>query len=119
MNIVSSLVWPLFFTLLIEGVVVFFSGYRTATELRTIFFLNLLTNPLLNYLVLVNSYGGFILLTFSGVLLLELLVVLVEWRILVTLWPTRTSCNLLWLSILMNGTSFFAGYFLWQIIPLG
>jgi hypothetical protein len=97
-------------TILIEAGVAWLFGLRKKRELTVIILVNVITNPLLNYLVLVNAFFHYFIQPqiLSGVL--EVLVVLAEWRILV--WAlSRGAGKMLLLSLVMNAFSFLAGLF--------
>ena len=72
--------------------------------------INLITNPILNYLLLVFGFLG-IEVTLIRVSLLEILVVIAEWRLLVYVFGSPQK-RLLILSILANAASFLAGVLL-------
>jgi hypothetical protein len=101
----------LLLTAAIEIVIAWLFGLRSKTDLLTILVINILTNPLLNYLILVNRYFDLIQLTQVLVWVLEVCVVLVEWRLLVYTFRLGTR-KMLILSLVMNGFSYLAGLFL-------
>jgi hypothetical protein len=104
----------LILTIFIEVIIALLFGLRGKTELGTVILINVITNPLLNYLVAVNSY--FHLISQSGVLILflEVVVVIAEWRLL--LYVLRTGVKkMLVLSIVMNACSYIAGLFIFPI----
>lgn len=104
----SSLFLALFLTILIEVVLAFFFGFRKKIEIITIVFVNLFTNPALNYLLLINSRFSLFKNNLVLVLFLEILVVVVEWRLLVFAFKEEQK-RLLVLSIIMNFCSYIVG----------
>lgn len=101
-------------TLLIEIPVGMLCGLRSRREIGAVALVNLITNPLLNYIVFVLaiSYSGPYAwrpgLYWGIVVFLEVLVVIAEWRLL--LWALGgSSRKLLLTSVLMNAASFGVG----------
>ena len=100
----KNMLWALGWTILIEEVLLCF-GFRKKELWRVVLFNNLLTNPALNFLLLVC--GG----SFSSVgleLVAEGVVVLIEGRLL-----QYFSClgrkRALWISLMLNLGSYLAG----------
>lgn len=58
-------------TVIIETAVAWLFKLRSKREIRTVILINIITNPLLNYLILVNAYFQLIAHTFGLVLVLE------------------------------------------------
>ncbi len=103
----------LLITLAVELAVAWLLRLRSRTQLLSIALINLVTNPLLNYLLLVN--GHFHLIAQARVLTvcLEAGVVLGEWALLawaLRLKPTR----MLALSLVMNASSYLAGLLIFR-----
>ncbi len=69
--------------------------------------INVITNPILNYLLLVMGFLG-IAVTLPLVFLLELVVVIAEWGLLVYAFGPPSGRFLI-LSVLANAASFLAG----------
>jgi membrane-bound ClpP family serine protease len=103
----------LLLTIAIEGAVAFLLGFRKKQFFLAWTLINAITNPILNYLVLVLGFLG-IEVTLIRVFLLEIVVVIAEWRLLVYTFrnPSR---RFLALSILANAASFLAGVLLFWI----
>lgn len=105
---------PLVLTILIESVVAWICGVREWKFYKTMLFVNSLTNPLLNLFLLqiyrlqVGGVGGIILLC-------EIVVVLVEWRILRWIFPGQ-SRRMFLLSLAMNGTSYLSGLLIYRLL---
>lgn len=113
MSLVSSYLLALFLTIVIELAVALFFGFRKKIEIIAIVFINLLTNPILNYLLLVNSYFSFFQTSMSLFLFLEILVILVEWKLLVYALQEKTK-KLILLSSVMNFCSYIAGVIIFR-----
>jgi hypothetical protein len=103
----------LILTIIIESGIAWLFGLRSRRELLTIVLINVITNPLLNYLLAVNSYFHLISQTTALLLCLEITVVLVEWQLLV--WVLRmNSKKMLLLSFVMNACSCGAGLLIFR-----
>src|SRR3989338_4957376 len=97
----SSYLLTLLLTVAIEILVVSVFGYRNKFILLSIIFVNLITNPLLNYILWLNTSLGFFTTIITNLILLEILVVIAEW-ILLVFALRRSFKSLLLLSITMN-----------------
>jgi hypothetical protein len=98
----------LLLTTVIEVGIAWLCRLRSKRELGTVVLINVITNPLLNYLLAVNGYFHLVSQTFVLILCLEAGVVLVEWRLLVYVLR-RGETGMLALSIGINACSFLAG----------
>jgi hypothetical protein len=98
----------LFLTIVIELVVAYLFGLRKKIEIITIIFINCITNPILNYLLLVNNYFFLFKTSLFIILFLEFIVILVEWKLLVFSLQEK-SMKLLMLSLVMNFCSYTIG----------
>jgi hypothetical protein len=96
-------------TVLIEVPVAWLRGLRGRRGLAAVVLVNLITNPLFNYVLLVVNQLASNRIYWSAAALLEVLVVIAEWRLL--LWvlggPSR---RMLVTSVLMNVASFAVGF---------
>jgi len=108
MSLISSYLLALFLTIIIELIVAFFFGFRKKIDIIAIIFINLLTNPILNYLLLVNDYFSFFKSSLLIILFLEAIVVLLEWKLLVFALQGKSK-KLLALSLVMNFCSYIVG----------
>lgn len=99
---------PLLLTLLIEISVALIFGYRNKFVLLSIILVNLITNPLLNYILWLNNSVGFFYITVINLILFEIAVVIVEWLLLVFALRKNYK-SLLLLSFTMNFVSFIMG----------
>lgn len=100
----------LLLTLIIEAGVAYLLGFRTGRFLTALAAINVITNPALNYLLLVLAYLGTDI-SLARVILLEILVVVIEWQLLVYVFRSPKGRFLL-LSIVANAASFFIGWLL-------
>jgi len=103
----------LILTIVIEVGIAWLFGLRSKRELLTVLLINVITNPLLNYLITVNAYFHLVSQTNAFILCLEVVIVLVEWRLLV--WVLRQSVKkMLVLSVVMNAASYLAGLLIFR-----
>ncbi len=100
---------PLAFTIIIETLVVYLLGFRGKKLYFSLLFVNILTNPILNYIVMKYS------LDFYSVVGLEIIVVLVEGLLLKMI--IKGNLPYFRLSFIMNAVSFLVGLWLpWRVI---
>ena len=97
----------LLLTVVIEDGIAWMFGYRTARLMLAVAMINCITNPALNFILLVLAWQG-IDVTLVLVVLLEVLVVVVEWRLLVYVIG-HPKGRLFILSLVANAASFLAG----------
>ncbi|MBN2005109.1 MAG: hypothetical protein JXA21_17250 [Anaerolineae bacterium] len=97
-------------TVVIEGSIAYLLGLREKQAMLAFALINVITNVTLNYLLLVLGYLG-IATSLLLVIALEIVVVIVEWRLLIYALrePKR---RFLTLAILGNTASFLAGVLL-------
>jgi len=110
---ISSYLLALFLTIVIELAVAFFFGFRKKLEIIAIIFVNLFTNPTLNYLILVNGNFSFFKINSLIIVLLEIMVVLIEWKLLAFALPEKSK-KILTLSLVMNFCSYVVGAFIFR-----
>ncbi|MDO8524705.1 MAG: hypothetical protein Q7R99_03680 [bacterium] len=113
MSLISSYFLALFLTIVIELAVAFFFGFRKKIEIIAIIFINLFTNPILNYLLAVNDHFSFFKVNLLVILFLELLIVLAEWKLLVFSLQEKSK-KLLALSVVMNFFSYIIGLLIFR-----
>lgn len=106
--LISPYLVALLLTILIEVFVALMFGFRSKNEILSVILVNLITEPVLNYFLLINSYFSLVTVNIQFLLLLETIVILVEWRLLVYALQ-RNSKRLLVLSLVMNLASFALG----------
>lgn len=106
-NAFAGLFLALALTLVVELPVAFLFGLRDRRSLAIVCLMNAVTNPLLNYFLLVagiiapGSFG------IPSLFFLEAFVVFAEWKLLSHAFPARR--GLFGLSLAMNAASFLAG----------
>ena len=105
----GQLAAALVITVIVEGLTAWLFGLRTKKELRTVVLINVITNPLLNYLLLLNYNIGLVDNRLLLVGLLECCVVAAEWWMLGHFLHTGNKKSAV-LSVSMNTASFLAGF---------
>lgn len=106
--LISSYLVALLLTILIEVFVALIFGYKRKKEILSVILLNLITQPVLNYFLLIDSYFSLVSVTIQFTLLLEIIVILVEWQLLV--WTLQRKLKSLFvLSTVMNLASLTIG----------
>jgi hypothetical protein len=110
MSLVSEYLIALFFTIAVEIIVAVVFGYRNKLAILSVVLVNLITNPLANYIVLFNTYTHFLP---ENILVgvLEISIVFAEWGLLVYTLKKEPR-KLLLLSISMNMASYLLGLLL-------
>ncbi len=100
-------------TLLIEGVVVFLFGFRTAVDQIRIALISGITHPLLYLsLMFLEAFRWRGMADIEGaILILEGCVVAVEFLLLLWIYPKKRKMFLFLVSLSMNGASAFIGFF--------
>jgi hypothetical protein len=112
---IAALIIPLLFTILVEVIVAIIFGYRSKLEIATVILINLITNPILNYFLLVDGQIRLISINLQLILFLEVVIVLSEWMLL-KFTLKQSSKKLLLLSIVMNFCSVMAGIVVFQVL---
>lgn len=110
MVMLSKYLLALLLTVAIEGGIAWLFGFRTARSLLAFAMINCMTNPALNFLLLVLAWQG-VAVTLPLVILLEILVVIAEWRLLVYVFSDPKG-RLFSLSLAANAASFLTGLLL-------
>lgn len=113
--IIISLLTALIVTILIEETVVFLLGYRNKNTFLVVFLVNIITNPIANYILMINNIFHIIRPNISLVTILEVLIVYIEWKILEYALPNQENQSYLILSIIMNLASFLTGIILFGL----
>lgn len=104
---ISDYLLALCLTIVVEGLVVGLYTHWKRAALQAVVFIDLITHPVLMYFVWLNAYLA-VLAPFSAALLLEMTVVLAEWRLLVYVFGKKLGRPLM-LSFIMNLASYTAG----------
>lgn len=113
MSLINSFLLAPLLTIVIELAVALFFGFREKIEIITIIFVNLLTNPILNYFLWVNDYFSFFKSNLLLTLFLEVVVVFIEWRLFMFVLQEKSN-KLLKLSFAMNFCSYVAGVLIFR-----
>ena len=102
-------------SILIECVIALGFGFRERSFFLAVATTNLITNPILNYSILIIQSLNLFRVDFFVLLIFELVVVLVEWRMLV-FSVSGSAKKLLILSLVMNLCSFASGLLLFSLV---
>jgi hypothetical protein len=109
----SSYLLTLVLSIVIECAIAYVLGYKKRKYLLTIVFINLITQPMLNYLLLILSYTH-ININLLLVLILEIIVALAEWGLLVHVFR-KDKHKFFVLSLITNLASFLIGIIIFWI----
>ena len=109
----SAILTALLFTTFVEVIVALILGYRKKAELAAVILVNLISNPVLNYFLLLDNRFGLIKVDAWFMLSLEIVVVLVEWQLLAYALQGNPK-KLFVLSLAMNFCSFVAGVLIFK-----
>ena len=107
----TKLLSSLSFTIFIELPISLIFGYRRKKEMLSIILVNVITNLPLNFLFLSNNYFDFLHINSLTILLIEAIVVLVEFALLYHVFEEKPF-KIFLLSIVMNISSYCIGVFL-------
>lgn len=104
-------------TIVVEIIVAGFFGLRNKAEISAVVLINLITNPAMNFVILLNNYFWLKNNTTIFTVCLEIIVVVIEWKLLVYSRRLNNKKSFV-LSLSMNAASFLAGllifsYFSW------
>lgn len=111
MNVLYFIAVPLILTIAIEVFVSFVLGKRGVNRVLAIVAVNIATNPALNFILYVIRLSMTVPRTGFIVVLLEIVVVIVEWRIYVYLFNEDKKGALLY-SLILNAASYIFGLLL-------
>lgn len=103
---ISSLIFALILTIAVECPVAYAMGLRKKYQIYIIALVNVITNPALNYLLVLFRIAG--LYSFSCLVVMEMAVVFIEWMIIFYAFKEDKK-RLFLLSFIMNGVSYAAG----------
>jgi hypothetical protein len=98
-----------FLTIVVEMAVALLLGYRRRVEIACVFWVNVFSWPLLNYLLWTLASLRSAPFSTPIILLFETGVVLVEWQLLCFALPRHSRFQLFVLSLTMNSASYLAG----------
>lgn len=103
----------LILTIVIETTVAYIMGYRERNMIYVVALASVITNPVLNIFLLVTRLFSDFFSGYTILIMLELIIVYVEFRILRFVFGKRISNKKLFiLSLAMNASSFIIGEFL-------
>ena len=107
---VQTCALPIF---IIEVGVAFLMGYRTKNFLLVVGLASVITNPSLNLILSINGMFSIFGATKALIILLEVIVVFIEFYILSYVFDRKYSRKKLFkLAVIINLTSYFIGYYL-------
>lgn len=106
--IINNFVCPLLLTIIIECIIALILGYRTKTFFLAVVIVNLVTNPFLNYIIILLSYFKLTEIYLQVVIALEVIIVFAEWGIYYYIYPSKKR-QLFLLSIAANLASYTIG----------
>jgi len=105
---IASFFIDFFLTAIIEMFAIYFFGYKKFRDLLFVFFLNLITNSALTYIIYFNrQYDHFSEIPL--VIILEILIVIIEWRLMVWFWQENVK-KLFLISFVLNASSLVVGW---------
>jgi hypothetical protein len=106
--LINNFVEPLLLAVVVETLIAWLFGFKGKKQLLAVVLVNLITNPLLNYLFVVNRTFNLFPVNFFVIGSLEVIVILVEWLIL--WWALKENPRKLFLlSCIMNFASYLVG----------
>lgn len=99
-------------TIILEIAVALVLGYRKQTEIACIFWINVFSHPLLNYIIWVINSLDSVPINTTRIVFLEGLVVVAEWQLMCYTLRKQKKARLFILSLVMNSVSYVAGILL-------
>lgn len=104
----------LILTIIIEFLIVYILGFRNKLLFKSLVIVNIITNPALNFIVkeLNKLFIGF---SFVHIVILEMIVVIIEWYLL-KLMLKDNQLPLFKLSFIINASSFLTGLWLGEFL---
>ena len=105
--IFENFVVPLVATIVIECLAAFLLGYREKLLFGAIVIINFVTNPFLNFIILLLDYFQWMEIYLHTVLFMEVIIVFIEWIMLCYIFPYPKK-QLFVLSFVMNLASYLA-----------
>jgi hypothetical protein len=113
-ELIATIVIALVLTLIIEIIVALLLGYKKKEYLLAIIGVNLVTNPVLNFLIQSNAQIKLFDYNIYSILFLEVVVVIIEFLLLWFIFRKERN-KMLVLSITMNAASFMVGVILFGL----
>ncbi|MDR1960021.1 MAG: hypothetical protein LBQ54_13410 [Planctomycetaceae bacterium] len=105
---------PLSLTILIESAAAWLLGIRTILFYASMICINLMTNPPFCFFLLLFYRFNNVPITLITVIL-EVMIVLIEWRLLVWVFPQKSK-SMFGLSLTMNGSSYLIGVLIQYVL---
>lgn len=105
----------LLLTVIIESIVAFIMRYRGKFFYLVLILVNIITNPAINFILLLVYQLGIYKLYIIAQVTLEIFVVIVEWKILKYAFPEEKK-SLLLLSFSMNSASYIFGSLILKLL---
>lgn len=97
-------------TILIEVIVVFLLGYRNKDFFKVVILASVVTNLPLTLILNIDELTGFVDITFTKLIFLEMVIVFIEYKILQYVFNTKYDNKRLFkVALIMNGVSFLIG----------
>ena len=96
----------LLLTLIIEIPVAWFLGVKKKKQIMSVVLVNVVTNPAINYCLIINNRLGPIIKNNIAIAILEILVVLIEGLLLSYIWPQKSKAHWFMISLTINLVSF-------------
>jgi hypothetical protein len=112
MHLLNSFLFALGLTIIIELIVAVVFGYRNKISLLTVILINIITNPIANWIVVLNRATNTVSETIL-IVFVELAVVIVEWKLLTAILK-KDSMKMFLLSLSMNAASYLFGLILFR-----
>lgn len=111
--IINNFIYPLVLTIIIECLIALILGYRTKTFFLAVVIVNLVTNPFLNYIIILLGYFKLTEMYLQVVIALEIIIVFAEWRIYYYIYLSKKR-QLFLLSIATNLASYTIGLLIYN-----
>ncbi len=109
----SNFLIALLLTIAIEVFIAILFGFRNKNLILAVVFINLITNPILNYFLLINNYFSFVFINTIILLIFEIIIILVEWLLLIFVLQ-QSPKKLLALSAVTNFCSYITGILIFR-----
>jgi hypothetical protein len=111
---ISEMLFALLITIAVECLTAFVLGYREKVQIYIVVLVNVITNPLLNYILMVMRFIWHANVNIYLIMLLEAAVIIIEWRIMAYALRVESK-KLLILSAVMNGVSYGVGVLIFGV----
>jgi len=112
---IANYILALVLTIVVEIGVAAALPHNTNVSARTIVLVNLMSHPLLHYVLWTNHYAQFMTVTWPVLIGLEMGVVVLEWALLLFVVREK-AIHLFYLSLAMNAASFTVGLVVFRLM---